>query len=147
MVCGETPTREVIMAEETWPRAGIPYDNGARSPEQQRRWQRAIEASLGQRHLTCTASGESGYDLVGSCPRCGHAGISQFIPKVIYTDRGVDRGEDASDVLATRARTASVVIRCACHAEHDGREAGRLGCGYAPYLEVSFALPAGGDDQ
>lgn len=134
------------MAEETWPRAAIAYDRDARSPEQQRRWQRAIEGSLDAGRLTCTQSGESGYDLVGSCPRCGHPGIRQYIPKVVYTDRGIDRGE-ATGSASAAPRTASVVVWCACHAKHTGRDEGRLGCGYAPYLEVSVTLPTIGVDQ
>ncbi|WP_436529782.1 hypothetical protein [Actinoplanes sp. HUAS TT8] len=69
-----------------------------------------------------------GLRLSGDCPTCRHPSET--------------RVEDAT--LAVPGRTTAdpmdpipVLIICRCGAEHEGRPAGKLGCGRAAYLEVA----------
>lgn len=68
------------------------------------------------------------WDLVGSCPRCGHQTVKRLEGGGVTTYRAP--GTD--DRLAT-------LVRCDCGSEHAGRPQGSRGCGAYVTVELQWS--------
>ncbi|GLW31615.1 hypothetical protein [Actinoplanes regularis] len=73
-----------------------------------------------------------GLRLFGDCPTCRHPSETRVV--VIRTAPGARPGLDLT-------RPEPVLVVCECAEEHEGRPAGRTGCGRAAYLELVTDQP------
>ena len=112
---------------EHWPSTDVAWVEPEYVPTNTRRWQSAIDDALvdGSLHLDPGAQPDF-MALVGSCPRCDHPLRQTLQFEVI---RGID---DRFEPEVGRFN-----IDCACPDPHEGRPAGRVGCGWGGPVPVT----------
>jgi hypothetical protein len=119
------------MTDEDWPFEEAEYDAVVQGEAETSRWQQAIDAALKKRELRLEPREADGvYDLVGSCPRCGHEMQDDVHFRVIGNWWGRARRDPVRQNIV-----------CNCKKTHGGRPGDKAGCGWAPDIEVSLTEP------
>jgi hypothetical protein len=131
------------MAGAVWPNGEALFEFVGGQPDARERWENAVVQALDDLHsLQLTPQGGDYYDLIGTCPRCGHH-MKQSLEFSTLRAKDMIVGIASDSTPATTfqsAREAAFDIVCSCREPHDGRDADTLGCGWGRGLRVTLNL-------
>jgi hypothetical protein len=116
---------------KSWPDSNVTYDYPDNTKENEAAWQAGIADALDSGSLKLIPRGKGGdlFDLIGSCPRCGHS-INQSIEFNVIVG-----------VLPVGQSTGLFNIDCDCPVAHDTSDAKRKGCGWGGPIDVPLTAP------
>lgn len=113
---------------EHWPSTDVRWEEPAYLPANTARWQRAVDDALADATLSLEPTEHHDFFvLVGACPRCGHR-LQQTLEFEVF--RSIEEPVETG--------VGRFNIDCSCSNPHEGRLAGRTGCGWGGPLPVTL---------